>query len=97
MYRIRSTDNVYYIENYYKLLNRPSPQIYYNETRISLKSTDWINNKLWKTKQPDNDPSDTTHPFHGIFLAIVESSKQAIASIEIQLNDHKKPLTIQHL
>ena len=32
---------------------------------------------LWKTTQ---DPSDLAQPLHGIVLALVESSKQAIAS-----------------
>ena len=33
MYRIRSADNVYYMMHYHRLVNRESPQNYWNETR----------------------------------------------------------------
>ena len=109
IYRIRSTENVYYIMNYYKLVNRAQPKDYWYKTRKTVIKNEkvWDNVKLWKSQDTGIDPSDQSHPLHGIVLALVESSKQAIQSIESKLkqfafsdrNDKTvdmKKLTIQH-
>lgn len=110
MYRIRSADNVYYMMHYHRLVNRVSPQEYWRETRGHLTSSHssmWDNVPLWKTEGVNRDFSHPSHPLHGAILALLESSKQAIASIEGKLRSEMlsksntvKPGTkeqIQHL
>merc|ERR1712130_1038533 len=83
VYRIRSTENVFYIMNYYKLVNRAPPKDYWYKTRKNV----LINSGIWNDVKLSNnkyitDPSDSSHPLHGVILALIESSKQAISCIE---------------
>lgn len=101
-YRIRGNDNVFYVLNYYKIVNRASPMEYYDIVKNSLLNKQpFCELSLWPKdyEHPSIDPSSSTHPLHGCVLALMESSKQAITSIEMntemKMNDHNRTI-IQH-
>eukprot|EP01084_Bolivina_argentea_P076575 138789_1 len=89
-YKIRSSQNIFYILNYYEITNRAQPQIY-KQCRKSLIHKININNKNNKTN--NKDPSDRSHPMHILSLSLFESSKQAIYQIN-QTNNEENIETI---
>eukprot|EP01084_Bolivina_argentea_P076576 138792_1 len=77
-YKIRSSQNMFYILNYYEITNRVEPTKYLQQCRKSLIkpiNTIKINNNN------NNNPSNISHPMHIISLSLFESSKQAIYQI----------------